>query len=88
MGKSTLGNNISCSLTQGELWALPPKNNLNFAASSNPLWYLLCFLSPQLIDYCSCDDDRVNYRDFLLAFPSNLFPEAEGQDQQMNSLLP
>ncbi|XP_066172854.1 EF-hand domain-containing protein 1 [Sylvia atricapilla] len=44
-------------------------------------------LLKKLIDYCSCDDDKVNYRDFLLAFPSNLFPEVEGHDQQMNSLL-
>lgn len=45
--------------------------------------FALFFLSPQLIDYCSCEDNKVNYRDFLLAFPSNLFPEAEGQDQQL-----
>ncbi|NWV07111.1 EFHC1 protein, partial [Ptilonorhynchus violaceus] len=27
-------------------------------------------LLKKLIDYCSCEDDKVNYRDFLLAFPS------------------
>ncbi|XP_014728395.1 PREDICTED: EF-hand domain-containing protein 1 [Sturnus vulgaris] len=44
-------------------------------------------LLKKLIDYCSCDEDKVNYREFLLAFPSDLFPEAEGQDQQLNSQL-
>ncbi|XP_027594162.1 EF-hand domain-containing protein 1 [Pipra filicauda] len=42
-------------------------------------------LLKKLIDYCSCGEDYVNYRDFLRAFPSNLFPEPEAQDEQLNT---
>ncbi|KAJ7421287.1 EF-hand domain-containing protein 1 [Willisornis vidua] len=42
-------------------------------------------LLKKLIDYCTCGEDKINYRDFLRAFPSNLFPEAEAQDEQLNT---
>ncbi|KAM6273037.1 EF-hand domain-containing protein 1 isoform 3-T3 [Spheniscus humboldti] len=40
------------------------------------------FLVNKLIDLCSCGEDKINYRDFLRAFPCDLPPEAEEQDQQ------
>lgn len=82
MGKSTQGRITSPALSHNNPGHFPLKTTQILQLFPTLYWCLLCFLSPQLIDYCSCDD-KVNYRDFLLAFPSNLFPEAEGQDQQI-----